>query len=119
MTIFLIQDVYSDLIMLQRYVSKCYPQSSIYSFDDSFNAVQAINSFNGKIDICFASINSGRASGMEIAQQLRKNNAEAKLVIVEEDDRYAMDAWHLKARDYIIKPVTMENIQHTVSSCME
>ena len=56
-------------------------------------------------------------SGFELTAELRNRNRAAKIVFVSGTPDYAIDAWQYHVNDYLITPITLEGIQHTLKSC--
>ena len=98
MLIMLVENNIDELRNLQRYVSECYTDSDIVPFSDSSDAMQFIQS-----DRFFV--------------ELRSRNKYAKVVFVSRTPDYAIDAWQYHVNDYLITPITLEGIQHTLKSC--
>lgn len=117
MNILLIQKDYGELINLRKCVSSCYPDSHIYSFTDSAKALEFMDAAERSIDLCFTTVKMEGVSGILIAQKLRENNRDTKIVFTSDTNEYAMDAWKLHVNDYLLEPVTMEGVSHTLSSC--
>ena len=90
MNILLIQNEPYALHRLEQYVRQYYPSDSIASFTDPSAAMDYIERQSPPVDLCFTPVKT---------------------------NEYAMDAWSLRANDYLLEPVTPEGVQHTLTSC--
>lgn len=117
MTILLVREQPAALETLQRYVAACYPAGRITAFTDSNDALKLIQAGEEKIDLCFAEARMRGVSGFRLVEELRRKNHRAKTVFIAEDDSLAMAAWTAGVNDYLLEPVTMESVRHTLRSC--
>ena len=117
MLIMLVENNIDELRNLQRYVSECYTDSDIMPFSDSSDAMQFIQSERFSVDLCFTAVVMPIVSGFELTTELRSRNKYAKVVFVSGTPDYAIDAWQYHVNDYLITPITLEGIQHTLKSC--
>lgn len=115
--IVLVENNVDDMRKLQSFVIECYPDSNIITFTDSFKASEFIKSYRFSVDLCFTEIVMPGISGFELATELREDNKHSKIVFIAETADYAVDAWKYNANDYLLKPVTLENVRHTLESC--
>ena len=115
-TILLVQKDKKEIKNLQRYVEKCYPQSKIVAFDDSQKAIDFINSSSEPIDLCFTKVKMNGISGIQIATEIREYDKNTKVVFISDSREYALDAWKLGVCDYLLEPVTLESVKHTLKS---
>ncbi len=65
-------------------------------------------------DIAFLDIRMPGATGLEVAQQLRRSARAPRVVFVTAYDEYAVQAFEADAVDYLLKPVTDERLGRTV-----
>lgn len=117
MTILLVHGDQIKLQNLQQHVQTCYPDSRILAFSDRNEALTCIEQNADTIDRCFTAVKVKCASGMKIVKKLREANSKSKNVLISETNEYAMDAWQLGVCDYLLEPVTLESVQHTLKSC--
>ena len=117
MLILLVENNIDELRNLQRYVSECYTDSDIVPFSDSSDAMQFIQSDRFSVDLCFTEVVMPIVSGFELTAELRNRNRASKIVFVSGTPDYAIDAWQYYVNDYLITPITLEGIQHTLKSC--
>ena len=117
MLIMLVENNIDELRKLQQYVSECYTDSDIMPFSDSSDAMQFIQSDRFSVDLCFTEVVMPIVSGFELTAELRNHNKTAKLVFVSGIPDYAIDAWQHHVNDYLLAPITLESVRHTLKSC--
>ena len=54
---------------------------------------------------------------MSIFLIIQREAFTTKVVFVSGTPDYAIDAWQYHVNDYLITPITLEGIQHTLKSC--
>ena len=69
-------------------------------------------------DILLTDINLPGLSGIEAVKKLRANNFSGDVVFVTSTKKYALDAWELSARQYLVKPVTQTKIFSALSNIL-
>ena len=117
MLIMLVENNADELRRLQSCVAECYPNSDIFPFTDSKKAMDCICSDKFVIDMCFTDIAMPGSNGFGLVKELRKYNKKAKLVFISDTPDYAEEAWHYYVNDYLLKPITAENVRRTLTSC--
>lgn len=117
MRIMLVEHDREELKKLQSCVSECYPGSDIMLFSDSKKAMDCIQSDQFLIDLCFTDIVMPESSGFGIVKELRRHNKKAKLVLLSDTPDYAEEAWNYYVNDYLLKPITIESVRRTLTSC--
>ena len=68
------------------------------------------------VDIAFLDIEMPEMTGIEMAQQLKSINPKLNIIFVTAYDNYAINAFELKASDYLMKPTTVESIQNAIKN---
>jgi two-component SAPR family response regulator len=66
------------------------------------------------VDIAFLDIEMPEMAGIEMARRLKGIHPRINIIFVTAYDRYALDAFRVKASDYLLKPVTVEGIQNAL-----
>jgi len=80
------------------------------------NPFQGLLEINSKRPaVVFLEVEFTGISGIEMAKKIRQTNSNTKFVFVTCNDRYAVDAFELKAIDYIIKPIHKKRLSETIS----
>lgn len=67
------------------------------------------------VDIIFLDIEMGDAHGIDIARALNESNSNATIVFVTAHAEYAVDAFEVRAFDYLLKPVQKDRLEKTVN----
>lgn len=70
-------------------------------------------------DMVFLDINMPEATGLQLADALRKLKYPPAVVFVTAYSEYAIDAFDVKAVDYLVKPVETERLRQAVSRVWE
>lgn len=71
------------------------------------------------VDIIFLDIEMGASHGVEIARKLKEQYQETKIVFVTAHAEYAVDAFSVRAFDYLLKPIRQERLQKTIDRIRE
>ncbi|HCJ49067.1 MAG TPA: DNA-binding response regulator [Microbacterium sp.] len=71
------------------------------------------------VDAAFLDIHMPGLSGLELAAALRNLAAPPAIVFVTADDAHAVDAFELRALDYLLKPVRVERLRRAVDRVVE
>lgn len=103
--------------LLFQYISKCYPNSRIFMEDPGANMCKYTSTSQEPIDICFTEVLEADPYGLEIAESFRDICPKTKIVFISDVKDFALKAWELGVKDYLLEPITIESIQHTVVSC--
>ena len=98
-------------INLRKMLQRLWPEINICGeAGDGEEAIDLINQKNP--DIVFLDIKMPVISGLEVAQNVSKNQ---KIVFVTAYDQYAVKAFENEAIDYLLKPITEERLIKTIS----
>ena len=112
--------VYDDLYtakQIERYIVACYDNCKVMLCVNA-NQFQKIVEFQSKeVDLCFTKVKLQGISGIQVVQEMRRHNPKMKIVFFSDTDEYALDAWKLGVNDYLLEPITVESIQHSMKSC--
>ena len=80
------------------------------------NSIVGIESIlNKSIDLVFLDINMPNFSGIDVATELKKNKPNIFIVFVTAYEKYAVDAFEVGARDYLMKPVLENRLNETIT----
>ncbi len=108
----LVQNNKKELKNLISCVSAVFPEDEVVGFDNPDRAVDYAS--KKPVDICFADVEMKATSGFALSEKLRSINRNIRINLMSDVVDYAIDAWKFHINDYIIKPVTLESIRHTV-----
>lgn len=117
MLIMIVENNAEDMKKLQSYVAQCYCDSDIITFINSSDALNFIRSGKSSVDLCFTEVVMPGVSGFKLVTELRENNKHSKAVFIADTAEYAVEAWKYNLNDYVLKPVTLESVVHTLESC--
>ena len=117
MLIMIVENNAEDMRMLQSYLAQCYEDSDIIAFTNSSDALNFIRSGKFFVDLCFTEVVMPGVSGFKLVTELREYNKQSKAVFIADTTEYAVEAWRYHVTDYLLKPVTLESIVHTLESC--
>lgn len=67
-----------------------------------------------KYKLIFLDIDMPETSGMETARELRQNGYNSYIIFVTAHNEYVYEGYHVRALDYILKPIT----QKTLENCL-
>ncbi len=68
------------------------------------------------VDVAFLDIKMPGMSGLEIAYKLKSINIKTNIIFVTGYPNYALDAFKVKASDYLLKPASVESIQRSLEN---
>lgn len=68
-----------------------------------------------QVDVAFLDINLPEITGLELAEILLEENPYLIVVFVTAYNQYAVEAFELNALDYLVKPVSIDRLQKTVT----
>ncbi|MCI5892721.1 MAG: response regulator [Clostridiales bacterium] len=114
--IMLVENNDDDMRNLKICVAECYPDSDIIAFSDPAEALEFIRSDKAVVDLCFTEVVMRGVTGFRLVSALRERNKASKVVFLADTSDYAIDAWRYNANDYLLKPVTLKSVEHTLSS---
>lgn len=108
MRIALCDDVHADLEllsnMLNQYKERTSIDMEIAIFGRSVDVLAAMRG-GASFDLIFFDILMPGLSGIEASKMLRETNADTQLVFTTISRDFAIDAFAVKARDYLLKPI--------------
>ncbi len=79
------------------------------SFDDSKEGLDFI--IKNKVEIAFIQIEMPNLSGLEVAEEISKRDTETKIVLVSDHSHYAIKALKISVFDYLLKPVSIDELK--------
>lgn len=84
---------------------------------DSFlSAADALASLKrAKPDVAFLDIEMPETNGLELAENILAIISDVEIIFVTAYDQYALNAFRVNALDYLLKPLTFEDIEQTVA----
>ena len=109
---FIINDESRIIHYLSSIIEKIYPESDIYSFDDSSKALRALNEKN-LLSVIICDFHLEGISGMAILEKIRNNkkiNSSYFIFLTEGDKDQNLRAMKLGADEFITKPLKVDEV---------
>ncbi len=110
----IIEDQQYEANKLKKYITKYVEQQDKYkdkiSIELFSSAVDFLDNSNISYDITFFDIELPDLNGMEAAYKLREFDKQTIIIFVTNLTQYAIKGYQVNALDYIIKPVTYNDI---------
>jgi len=110
----IIEDQQHEASKLEKYITRYIEQSEKYNNNISIelfsSAVDFLKNSNIGYDITFFDIEMPGLNGMEAATKLREFNKQTIIIFVTNLTQYAIKGYQVSALDYIIKPITYNDI---------
>lgn len=119
MNLIVVDDEKLAMQHLMRILEKMFPQDCVKGFTDQEEALSYANELKengGSLEFAFLDIEMYGMSGIELARQFKEITPAVKILFVTGHDNYALEAFRLHARGYILKPVTKELIEEELQN---
>ncbi len=108
----LIDDEERALNRMKMLLSK-FPEIQI--LDAIINASYAIEYIlESAPDLIFLDIEMPGKTGLEVAQEINKNNLQTKIIFMTAHEHYAIKAIKAEAFDYLLKPIGIDDLKNTL-----
>ena len=107
------------LLHLTNILEEMFPNDTVTGFSDQIEALAFAKELMKKkeqLEFLFLDIEMYGMSGIELARQFKDICPEVKILFVTGHDNYALEAFRLHARGYILKPVTRELIEEEMQN---
>ena len=114
MNIIAVDDEKLALMSITRVLEEIFPNDQVSSFRDQMEALQFARELmkkQEKLEFVFLDIEMYGMSGIELAKEFKDICPSVKILFVTGHENYALDAFRLHARGYILKPVTKELVE--------
>lgn len=69
-----------------------------------------------KLDVAFLDIEMPEQNGMELAKRLQELQPNINIIFLTGYSQYAIEAYKLRASDYLLKPLMEEDVKHALES---
>ncbi len=110
MLIYLIDDEPPLLRAEERIIRKARPEAEVLCFNLAQPALRCVTEERQQPDAVFCDIRMPGMSGLQFAVQLRAACPSAKVIFVTGYEEYAVEAFRVKAHGYLLKPLTVEQV---------
>lgn len=91
------------------------PGCEVRSFGDPFTALREITEHGFSPDAAFLDIDLFGMTGLELAHRVKTACARTNIIFVTGFSEYALEAYSLHARGYLMKPVTLERLKEELA----
>ena len=96
---------------LQRKIQEAAPAARVKAFSRTSDVLRALQEKGLRPDVAFLDIEMPGMRGLELAKKIREASPSTQIIFVTGYSEYAVEAFHLHARGYVLKPVTTERIR--------
>lgn len=117
MLILLVRHEEEKLRELRSFAETCYPGSEIAAFTDGAGALAYIRACQAPIDLCITEVEMPGAAGFDLTRALREKDRWTKVTFIADSGDYALAARNAWVDDYLVEPVTLLSVWHTISNC--
>lgn len=94
-------------------IQKACPGADIVTAESYREALEATKR---NIDVAFLDIEMPGKSGMELAAELQRVNEQINIVFLTAFPQYALEAYQLLASAYLLKPVSLQEVQKVMAT---
>lgn len=118
MSFLIVDNKRQDLDALTSIFAKSYPNISVTG---SISAEEALDLPDLNFDVAFidAELEPDKMNGIELAERLKTFNKDIHIIFTTKSKKYLLDAFHVHADAYLIKPVSEENIRRELNYLMK
>ncbi len=109
MKIFAVDDEKLALEMLVEAITEACPDAEVTGFNNPLDCLEEAK--KNYIDVVFSDIQMPQMTGIELSEELKKIRPEINIIFITAYDNYAVDAMHLHASGYLMKPVTAKKVE--------
>lgn len=80
------------------------------------NYQDALELAKNPIDVAFLDIEMTEKNGIELAKELQEMQPNMNIIFLTGYDKYAIEAYKLRACDYLLKPLMAKDVEHAINS---
>jgi len=92
---------------------KLFPKAEITGFTRPRQAAEWLE--NNPVDLALLDIDMPEINGLMLAEKLKKKYPDAAVIFLTAFPQFAVQAFKLRASGYLLKPVTMENLEEEIN----
>lgn len=89
----------------------------VYSYENGDDLITGNKSIG--FDLIFLDIIMPFLNGMDAAKELRREDSAVQLVFLTSSPEFAVESYDVKAKNYLLKPISFEKISKVLSECAE
>jgi two-component SAPR family response regulator len=109
----IVDDEWFSIERLSKLLKKTGKCEVCKTFLEPMEVLENISELN--IDVVFLDIDMPEINGIQLSEKLMERDSKINIVFVTAYDEYAVEAFELNALDYLLKPVSEERLQKTIS----
>lgn len=113
----IIDDERPSLELLKRMIGKNKHLEIVGEFTDAIDVIEQMETLLP--DVVFTDIEMTYLNGIDFASLVREDREDIQIVFVTAYENYAVDAFAVNAVNYILKPITEENLNKTVERLLK
>lgn len=110
MRIYVIDDEPPVLKASEQVVKRALPDAEVTAFLSAAEALATLNNSSPPPDVCFCDIEMPGINGLEFALRLKQISPETKIIFVTAYSEYALEAFRIHAKGYILKPMNVVRV---------
>lgn len=114
MIILIVDDELPAVRSLERVVRKVVPDGTIYTTDESKEAISICRQYN--VDIAFLDVEMAGMDGITLAKELKKIRPDINVVMATAYAQYSLEAFKIFASGYVLKPVSEADVKEVLSN---
>ena len=101
--------------LIERWSEQSRIPVEIFRFDNGDALIAKNNSV--RMDIIFLDIIMPLQNGIDTARELRQSDPVVKIIFLTSSPEYALESYDVKARGYLLKPVSYDKIREVLDDC--
>ena len=111
------EDEINHLNILLKYFERYQSTNNVDLNINTFDCAEdLLKSSLDSYDIIILDINLKEISGMDASKIIRKHNENCKIVFISAFDKYAVEGYKVNAHRYLVKPISEEDFNESISS---
>lgn len=118
MRCFAVDDEPMALSLLERTIQEAAPACEVQAFGSAREVLEAVRA-GARPDVAFLDIELYDMTGLSLAKSLREYSRDTKIVFVTGYSEYALEAFDVHARGYVLKPVTVNKVRTELENISE
>lgn len=112
-------DEQAALNRIVRAIQEAEPEGEVLGFTDPEELLASVKSGEAEADVAFLDIEMFGLTGIEVAARLKKISPDTQIIFVTAYSKYALDAFSVHARGYLLKPVMTEEVKQEINYIMQ
>ncbi len=116
MLIFTLDDEQILLNQSESVIKEAVPDAEVMAFRRSSEALEAISEKGLKPDVVFSDIEMPGINGLAFAARLKELSPDSVIIFVTAYSQYAVEAFKVHARGYVLKPLEVERVREELAS---